>query len=112
MLVLFPIRQNVFGVSREQTKSTQAVSVPNYTLFPNYTILLKDDEIRTRITTLIDFNDSGTDPFATEVRYHHSCWQEHVSHPVLSDEDHIHLQNVFPNRSKISLLQACSKSYY
>ena len=28
------------------------------------------------------------------MRYHHSCWQEHESHPVLSDEDHIHLQNV------------------
>ena len=50
--------------------------------------------MRTRITTLIDFIDSGTDPFAIEVRYHHSCWQEHISHPVLSEEDHIHLQNV------------------
>ena len=95
-----------------QGNRQKAPKPPNYTLFPNYTILLKDDEIRTRITTLIDFNDSRTDPFAIEVRYHHSCWQEHVSHPVLSDEDHIHLQNVFPNRSKISLLQACSKGYF
>ena len=44
------------------------------------------------ITTLIDFIDSGTDLCATEVRYHQTCW--HVSHPVISDEDHIHLQNV------------------
>ena len=35
--------------------------------------LLKDDETQTRITTLVDFIDSGTDPFATEVRYYHSC---------------------------------------
>ena len=32
MLVLFLIRQNVFGVWRDQTKSTQTVSLPNYTL--------------------------------------------------------------------------------
>ena len=53
------------------------------------------DKIRTRITTLTDVINFGTNPFAIEVRYHHSCWQEHISHPVLSDEDHIHLQNVF-----------------
>ena len=47
-----------------------------------------------RASTLIDFITSGTNSFAIEVRYHHSCWQEHVSHPVLSDEDRIHLQNV------------------
>ena len=46
--------------------------------FKNHTILLKD-EIRTRITTLIDFIDSHTDPFAIVVQYQHSCWQEHVT---------------------------------
>ena len=53
-----------------------------------------------RITTLIDFINSGTDPFAIEVRYHHSSWQEHVSHPVLSDEDHIHFQNASLTEAK------------
>ena len=46
------------------------------------------------ITTLIDLIDSGTVRIATEMQYHHSCWQEHVSHSVLLDKDHIHLQNV------------------
>ena len=46
------------------------------------------------ITTLIDFIDSRTDRIAIEMQYHHSCWQKHVSHPILLDEDHIHLQNI------------------
>ena len=50
--------------------------------------------MRDRIVTLIDYVDSGTDPFALEIRYHHNCWQEHVSHPILLDKDHIHLKNV------------------
>ena len=58
------------------------------------------DKIRIRITTLTDVINSGTNPFAIEVTYHHSCWQEHISHPVLSDEDHIHLQNVFLIQAK------------
>ena len=47
------------------------------------------------ITVVIDFIDSGKDPFATEMWYHYSCWQEHVSHAVLSDKDDVHLENVF-----------------
>ena len=50
--------------------------------FQPYTILLKDNEIRTQIIILIDFIDSGTDSFAIEVRYHRSSLQEHLSHPV------------------------------
>ena len=47
--------------------------------FKRHTILLKDNEIRTRIKAVIDFINSNTDPFANEVLYLHSCWQEHVS---------------------------------
>ena len=69
-------------------------STPSMVIFKRHTVLLKDDAIRMCITTLIDFIDYGTDIFAIEVRYHYSCWQEHMSHPVLSDKDYIHLQNV------------------
>ena len=42
--------------------------IPNYSkLFKRHTILLKDDETRISVTTLVDFIDSGTDPFAIEV---------------------------------------------
>ena len=80
--------------SRKSSKLHFISPLQAWSSFKRHTVLLKDDEIRMRITTLIDFIDSGTDIFAIEVRYHYSCWQEHVSHPVLSDKDHIHLQNV------------------
>lgn len=63
-------------------------------------MLLKDNEIRTPMTTLIDFIDSDTDPFAIEVIYHHSCWHEPVSHPVFSDKDHMHFLKVSLIESK------------
>ena len=65
-----------------------------------------------RITSLIDFIDSGTDPLAIEVRYNHSCWQEHVSHPVLSDEDHIHLQNVSLIEAKYLFFRQVQKIFF
>ena len=65
-----------------------------WSVFKKHTVLLEDDEMRARLVTLIDFIDSGTDPFAVEVRYHHKCWQKYVSHPVFSEVDHLHLQNV------------------
>ena len=80
--------------NRKSSKLHLISSLRAWSSFKRHTILLKGDEIRTGITTLIDFIDSGTDPFAIEVRYHQSCCQEHVSDPVLPDEDHIHLQNV------------------
>ena len=80
--------------SRKSSKLHLISSLRAWSSFKRHTILLKDDEIRTRIKTLIDFIDSGTDPFAIEVQYHHSCRHEHVPHPVLTDKDHIHLQNV------------------
>ena len=82
--------------NRKSSKLYLIFSLRALSSFKRHTILLKDDEIQTRLKTLIDFIDSGRDPcdIDIEVRYHHSCWQEHESHPVLSDEDHIHLQNV------------------
>ena len=73
--------------NRKSSKLYLISSLRAWSSFKRHTILLKDDEIRPCITTLTDFSVSGTDPFATEVRYHHRCWQEHVSHPVLSDEN-------------------------
>ena len=56
--------------------------------------MLKDNEIRTQITILLDFIDSGTDSFAIEVRYHRSSLQERLSNPVFIHKDHIRLPNV------------------
>ena len=80
--------------NRKSSKLHLISSLRAWPSFIRHTILLKGYEIRMRITTLIDFIDSDTDPFAIEVRYHQSCRQEHVSHPVISDKDQIHWQNV------------------
>ena len=85
--------------NRKSFKLHPISSLRAWSSFKRQTILLKDDKIRTCITTLIDFIDSGANPFAIEVRYHHSCWQEHAYCPVLSHEYYLHLQSV-------SLMQA------
>ena len=58
---------------------------------------------------LIDFIDFGADSFAIKVRYHHSCWQELVSHLVLSDKDHIHLENVSLIKAKYLFFRHAQK---
>ena len=84
-------------------------SLRAWSSFKRHTILLKDDKIQTRITTLIDFIDSGTDPFTVELRYHHSCWQEHMPHPALSEEDRMHLLNVYLIEAKHSFFRHVQK---
>ena len=61
---MFTERQNVFGISMDRTEGAQILSLSS---FKRHTILLKGDKIRTRITNLIDFIDSATEPFATEM---------------------------------------------
>ena len=43
--------------------------------FKRHTVVLQDDVMRERINRLID---SVTDPFSTEIRYHHKCWLKYV----------------------------------
>ena len=62
--------------------------------FKSHTIHLEDDQMRERILTVID---STPDPFASEIRYHRSCWMKYVKpHYKHSDSsgDRMHLQNV------------------
>ena len=49
--------------------------------------------MRDRIVTLID---TTPDPFATEIRYHRSCWKKHAKPCYNSslDDNQIHLQEV------------------
>ena len=46
-----------------------------WNVFKSHTIVLQDDKMRARINRLID---SVTDPFSTEIRYHHKCWLKYV----------------------------------
>ena len=95
--------------NRVSTKLYLTSSLRVWSSFKRHTILMKGDEIQMRITTLIDVIDSGTDPFGIEVQYHHSCWQEHMSHPALSDEDHINLRNVSLIEAKYLLFRQFQK---
>ena len=84
-------------------------SLRAWSSFKHHTVLLNDADLRERIVTLIDFIDSGTDPFALEIQYHYKCWQKYVLHPVLSDEDHMHLQNVSLVEAKYLFLRQVQK---
>ena len=49
------------------------------------TIVLQDPTMRDRINCL---TDSITDPFSTEIRYHHRCWLRYVgAYQRMSDEE-------------------------
>ena len=61
--------------------------------FKSHTVYLQDAQMRDRIVTLID---TTPDPFATEIRYHRSCWKKHTKPFYNSslDDNQIHLQEV------------------
>jgi hypothetical protein len=44
--------------------------ITSWNVFKSHTVVLEDDHMRDRINRLID---SVTDPFSTEIRYHHKC---------------------------------------
>ena len=98
----YMIRRNACGVFPGTTKDTREESSANYPWYlhrmhgpnSNSTQFSLKMSMRSRIVTLINFVDSGTDPFAVEIRYHLECWLQYVSHPKLSDQDHLHLQNL------------------
>ena len=43
--------------------------------FRSLTVVLQDGAMRDRINCLID---SISDPFSTEIRYHHKCWLKYI----------------------------------
>ena len=49
--------------------------IPAWNVFKSHTVVLQDDAMRDRINRLID---SITDPFSTEIRYHHKCWLKYI----------------------------------
>ena len=61
--------------------------------FKRHTVYLEDLSMRERLITFIE---STTDPFAAEIRYHRSCWKNHVTDKLYSnnEENNLHLHNV------------------
>ena len=59
--------------------------------FKSHTIYLEDDVMRNRILAIID---STQDPFAIEIRYHHSCRMKYVTPKPCEQDSMIHVQGV------------------
>ena len=53
-----------------------------WNVFKSHTVVLQDNAMRDRINCLID---SITDPFSTEIRYHHKCWLKYIRRAVPED---------------------------
>lgn len=60
-----------------------------WNMFKMHTVYLEDPLMRSRINSLIE---TTPDPFANEIRYHHSCWMKYVQ--SRNSADAIHLQDV------------------
>ncbi len=68
--------------------------------FKTHTVYLEDMEMRDRILRFIDCTH---DPFATEIRYHRSCWNKYIAAVYAGDQEQpdVHLQNVRPSEAAI-----------
>ncbi len=62
--------------------------------FKRHTVTIEDDELRDRLTRLVESTSALSDPFANDIMYHYACWQKHVQNQTLKPEDALHLQNV------------------
>ena len=62
--------------------------------FKRHTILIEDEELRDRLTRLIESTTALSDPYANDIMYHHACWMKHIHNTHFKTDDAIHLQNV------------------
>ncbi|KAL8608806.1 hypothetical protein ACOMHN_059488 [Nucella lapillus] len=69
--------------------------------FKHHTVLIEDEELRDRLSRIVESTSALSDPFANDIMYHPACWQKHVHNTKFELDDAMHLQNV-------SLLEARS----
>ena len=62
--------------------------------FKRHPVLIEDEQLRGRITKLVESTSALSDPFASDIMYHHTCWQKHINHTKLKPDDAMHIQNV------------------
>lgn len=62
--------------------------------FKRHTVLIEDEDLRHRLTQLVESTSALSDPFANDIRYHHACWRKNINHTKLLADDTIHLQHV------------------
>lgn len=62
--------------------------------FKRHTVLIEDEELRDRLSRLVESTSALSDLFATDIMYHHNCWRKYVSHLKFEQSEGMHLQNV------------------
>ena len=62
--------------------------------FRRHTVLIEDEELRSRLSKLVESTTALSDPFANDIMYHHACWLKYITNTKLQQDDAIHLQNV------------------
>lgn len=68
--------------------------------FKRYTVLIEDEELRGRLTRLIESTSALSDPFANDIMYHHVCWMKHIHRADFKPDDAMHLQSVSLSEAK------------
>ena len=66
-----------------------------WNVFRSHTVVLQDDAMRDLINCLID---SFSDPFSTEISYHHEYWLKYIGqYQKMSVEEKLHLMHDVTN---------------
>ncbi len=67
---------------------------PAWRSFKRHPVLIDDEELRGRLTRLVESTSALSDPFANDIMYHHACWLKYLNHTKFEPDEAMHLQNV------------------
>jgi hypothetical protein len=62
--------------------------------FKRHTVHIEDEDMRHRLTKIVESTSALSDPFASDILYHHACWLKHINNRKVVPDDAMHLQNV------------------
>ena len=68
--------------------------------FKRHTVLIENEQLRDRLTRLIESTSALSDPFANDIMYHHVCWMKHIHNTHFKPDDAMHLQSVSLSEAK------------
>ena len=68
--------------------------------FKRHTVVIEDEQLRDRVTWLIESTSALSDPFANYIMYHQVCWMKHIHNTHFKPDDAMHLQSVSLSEAK------------
>ena len=81
--------------NRKTPKLLRISTLSGWRQFKRHTVLVEDEEIRARLSKIVESTEALSDPFAADIMYHHLCWMEYVANNNKFDQDKaVHIQNV------------------